>query len=78
MLGDNSRIAEGDPRSAFMALMNNAMSLGGRISSLQQNSSKQIEQLAANLVQQYFNLPEDAIKLIPHLTSFGPQRALPI
>jgi hypothetical protein len=77
VLGDNSRIAEGDPRSAFMALMNNAMSLGGRISSLQQRSSKQIEQLAANLVQQYFNLPEDAIRLIPHLTSFGPQRALP-
>lgn len=77
VLGDNSRIAEGDPRSAFMSLMNNAMSLGGRISSLQQNSSKQIEQLAANLVQQYFNLPEDAIRLIPHLTSFGPQRALP-
>lgn len=77
VLGDNSRIAEGDPRSAFMALMNNAMSLGGRISSLQQRSSKQIEQLAANLIQQYFNLPEDAIKLIPHLTSFGPQRALP-
>ena len=77
VLGDNSRIAEGDPRSAFMALMNNAMSLGSRISSLQQNSSKQIEQLAANLVQQYFNLPEDAIRLIPHLTSFGPQRALP-
>lgn len=77
VLGDNSRIAEGDPRSAFMALMNNAMSLGGRISSLQQRSSKQIEQLAANLIQQYFNLPEDAIRLIPHLTSFGPQRALP-
>ena len=77
VLGDNSRIAEGDPRSAFMALLSNAMSLGGRISSLQQGSSKQIEQLAANLIQQYFNLPEDAIRLIPHLTSFGPQRALP-
>lgn len=76
ILGDNSRIAEGDPRSAFMSLMGNAMSLGGRISSLQQGSSKQIEQLAANLVQQYFNLPEDSIKLIPHLTSFGPQRSL--
>jgi len=59
-----------------MSLMGNAMSLGGRISSLQQGSSKQIEQLAANLVQQYFNLPEDSIKLIPHLTSFGPQRSL--
>ena len=77
VLGDNSRIAEGDPRSAFMALMGNAMSLGSKISSLQQRSSKQIEQLAANLIQQYFNLPEDAIKLVPHLTSFGPQRALP-
>lgn len=77
VLGDNSRIAEGDPRSAFMSLMGNAMSLGGRISSLQQRSSKQIEQLAANLIQQYFNLPEDAIRLVPHLTSFGPQRALP-
>jgi hypothetical protein len=76
ILGDNSRIAEGDPRSAFMALMNNAMSLGSRISSLQQGSSTQIEQLAGNLVQQYFNLPEDSIKLIPHLTSFGPQRSL--
>lgn len=77
VLGDNSRIAEGDPRSAFMTLMGNAMSLGGKISSLQQRSSKQIEQLAANLIQQYFNLPEDAIRLVPHLTSFGPQRALP-
>lgn len=76
ILGDNSRIIEGDPRSAFMALMGNAMSLGGKISSLQRNNSKQIEQLAANLIQQYFNLPEDAIKLIPHLTSFGPQRSL--
>jgi len=76
ILGDNSRIAEGDPRSAFMALMNNAMSLGSRISSLQRGSSTQIEQLAGNLVQQYFNLPEEAIKLIPHLTSFGPQRSL--
>jgi hypothetical protein len=77
ILGDKSRIAEGDPQSAFMALMSSASSLGFKISSLQQGSSKQIEQLAANLVQQYFNLPEDAIRLIPHLTSFGPQRALP-
>ena len=76
ILGDNSRIAEGDPRSAFMSLMGNAMSLGNKISSLQQGKTKQIEQLAANLVQQYFNLPEESIKLIPHLTSFGPQRSL--
>jgi hypothetical protein len=76
ILGDNSRIAEGDPRSAFMALMNNAMSLGSRISSLQQGSLTQIEQLAGNLIQQYFNLPEESIRLIPHLTSFGPQRSL--
>jgi len=76
ILGDKSRIAEGDPQSAFMALMSSATSLGFKISSLQQGSSKQIEQLASNLIQQYFNLPDNAIKLIPHLTSFGPQRKL--
>jgi hypothetical protein len=73
VLGDNSRMVEGDPNSVFRNLMGTAMNSLGTISRFQNGKETEIENLAVKVVTNHFSLDKppynQRLKLRAELTT---------